>query len=342
MSARLRSLVLPLGLVAAAGCSLICTFNGLQQPCDALGDCLPGYECVGGVCQPGGEVGDGGTEDAGGGDGGGSSSGCAGDTTCPGGACVGGACSDVPTAWQNGTAEIASLAACFPWPPQPAAGNPDVELSGCIVTVPGDPGTGLADAGATVTVLEANNVTIVPATAVLANSKCTSGVGYKVSVPPGQLLDVVVSAPGWATTDNQAVELPAAATSGDRDLGVVSVDGWSQKLTLVGHTLGQSPTAQNALEIGTVRDCNGNSLSGISLQASQVADGGFGVVYLDATGTPVAGRTATDSSGLFAAIALPGTYTLTFAGSAGVLTSSFAVVVTAGGSGWIDLAPQGP
>ena len=349
-----------LALLAAAGCSLFCTFNGLQQPCDAQGDCLPGYECVANVCVGGGD--DGGSSSSSGGSGGSSSgsssgtssgssgTGCTSDLSCPAGACVGGACSALPTAWPAvGGSESASLAACFPplpWPPQATLGLAAVPLSGCVVSFPGDNGTGL-DAGGTVEVLEANNVVIVPATPLVADAKCVSGVGYKVSIPPGQLVDLVVAAAaaGWTTTYNQSIELPADAGSGVREIGVLSANGWSQKLAAAARALGLTPSAQDALEVGVVHDCGGNPMSGISIQAAQAADGGFSVVYLDATGAPLTGRTATDSSGRFAAIALPDPYTVTFVAQTGNGTEALAsltVVVTAGGSGWIDLAPLGP
>jgi hypothetical protein len=348
MSARLRPFAHLFGLAfvleAAAGCSLFCTFNGLKQPCDTFGDCLPGYQCVANVCVAGG--GDGGGENGDGGNGdAGEGTGCTSDLSCPAGACASSVCIDLPLAWDDGAAQKASLDSCYPWPPPPASGNPAVPLSGCVVIFPGDDGTGLADAGATVSVLEANNMTIVPATAVVLNSKCLSGIGYKVSVPPGQLLDVVVTAQGWATTYNQAVELPGDAGSGDRDVGVLSANGWSQKLTAVTSSLDLPIKAQDALEVGIVRDCSGNPMSGVSLQGSQPGDGGIAIAYLDSTGTPIAGRTATDSSGLFAAVALPDTYTLSFLAANGTGSETLAsilLVVTAQGSGWIDLAPLGP
>jgi hypothetical protein len=357
MSARFSPAPL-LALLAAAGCSLFCTFSGLQQPCDAQGDCLPGYECVANVCVGGGDGGEGSSS---GGTGGSSSSGsssgasgtgCTSDLSCPAGACVAGGCSALPTAWPSGgSAESASLAACFPplpWPHQAALGLAAVPLSGCVGSYPGDTGTGL-DAGGSLQVLEANNVVIVPATPLVADGKCVSGIGYKVMVPPSQLVDLVVTAAatGWTTTYNQAVELPADAGSGVRDIGVLSANGWAAKLGAAATALGVKATAQDSLEVGIVRDCGGNPMSGISIQ-TQPADGGFSVVYLDATGTPLTGRTATDSSGRFAAIAVASAtpYTLIFVASTGNGTEELAalplVVSDAGSSGWIDLAPLGP
>jgi hypothetical protein len=154
------------------------------------------------------------------------------------------------------------------------------------------------------------------------------------------------AATGWTTTYNQAIELPADAGSGVRDIGVLSANGWSAKLGAAATALGVKATGQDALEVGIVRDCGGNPMSGISIQ-SRPADAGFSVVYLDAAGALLAGRTATDSSGRFAAVAIGSAtpYTVTFVASTGSGTEELAslpLVVTDGGSGWIDLAPLGP
>ena len=121
---------------------------------------------------------------------------------------------------------------------------------------------------------------------------------------------------------------------------MLSANGWSQELGAVSKAVGLAGVnAKDALEVGMVRDCNGNALSGITLEASPLPDGGaIELTYLDPTGAPVAGRSATGSSGLFAAVALPGTYPLTFLVSTGSGTETLAALpleVTENGSGWI-------
>jgi hypothetical protein len=344
MSARFRPFALLL-LAAAGGCSLICNFSGLKQVCDADGDCLSGYACVGGECLVGGDGGNGSGSTGGTG---GQTGGCTGDATCLAGACVDGACNDLPMAWLDGGAKAASLLSCYPWPPLPAAGLAPVPMSGCIVSFPGDSLAGdFTDGGATIEVYE-DSILFPPPTPVVAEPRCASGFGYSVSVPPGQLVNVVVAGPNWATTYDQSLELPADADAGVRNLGVLSANGWSHQLTAVAKAAGLTPVdSDDALEVGIARDCNGNVMSGITIDASPLPDGGvIDFVYLDATGAPIAGRTATDSSGLFAAVALPGTYPLIFTASTGTgapeTLASLSVVISAAGSGWIDLAPLGP
>ena len=205
--ARFRPLAPLLGLLAAAGCSLLCTFDGLKQVCDSEGDCLPGYACVGGECVA-----------ADGGDGaGGQGSGCTSDDGCPAGACVGGLCNDLPMAWFSGGAQSPNVA-CYPWPKQAAVGNPLVPLTGCIVTFPGDSfAKDLLDAGATVQLFEGVQALTPAPVPVVAKASCTSGIGYSVMAPPGQVVDAVVSAQGCTPTANGAVELPAGSDGGVRD-----------------------------------------------------------------------------------------------------------------------------
>ncbi|MHB8420264.1 MAG: carboxypeptidase-like regulatory domain-containing protein [Myxococcales bacterium] len=324
----------PFLLLPALGCSLLFPIDGQPQPCDSVGDCLPGFVCAAGVCT----AGSGGPD---GGDGGRPGGGCTDSSQCPAGACLSGGCSAVPVAWLDGGSVGASMA-CYPWPPASSAGGPLVTLSGCLAFFPVSPPPIVqADAG-TVQPFE-DGFALGAAAPFLAEAACPSGVGYAVQVPPGQLLELAISAGPLDVADDGIF---VGADGGRRDLTAISVNGWSSEAKAVRDALELPPSAVYGLLLGLVRDCAGRPLSGVQLSAPE-GDGGLAFAYLDDTGAPSTGRTATGPSGRFAAVAPAGSYELSFAASptAGASPETFAalpVSIGAGGTGLIDLSPSGP
>ncbi|HUB07815.1 MAG TPA: hypothetical protein VMB50_12465 [Myxococcales bacterium] len=312
------------------GCSLFCPIGG-AQPCDEEGVCLPGYACVQGLCVASG-------------DGGGSpGSGCSDSSQCLGGACVAGACANVPWAWSDAGAASASLA-CYPFPPASLAGNADVTLAGCVDVFPVDAVSPSTPDGGTVQLLE-DGYPLGAATPLRADATCASGVGYQIQAPPGQLLQIAVASSVWAgAAVQQGVIAPALPDGGRRDVQAISIDGWSVEAGDLQNALHVGNRSTDGLFLGIVRDCAGRPLSGVQLAAG---DGGIVFGYLDDTGAPLAGRTATSPSGRFAAVALAGSYDLSLlaspsAGAAPEAIATLSASVAAGGTAFIDLAPSGP
>lgn len=320
---------------------MLCKTDGLLQPCGADGGCLTGYACKGSLCQIA--------------DGGGAPAVCGSDVDCPAGACVATHCEDGLVAWNAAGTNPAVNLGCFgsfPPPPVDAGGGAPFQLTGCIATLPGDTLSGRPSLFSGPT-----------QAGVAVGKSCSSGYSYEFfpnsGVPVGALfeLDVYTDA-GPAPTRTYPVFLDSASPTASRNAFAMSPARASSLLAAFDAGLGPDAGLLGTLILGVVNDCDlpvvdvsaGTQLSGVHVQ---VQTPGHPVLYLDATGEPQVGRSATSSSGWFAAYVASEAgqiVSLTyFAASDGGLAGLgvdggvVAIDVSAGGGVvWVPLAPNGP